>query len=99
MCSVLYAENKRVDDRFSFVLHLLFHFTFILFLDSLYQCVEESSNFVYFQKKWLYAVNDSAITQLSLDVCLHYALCTSCVVDPYCGWDTRSQRCTGVSTG
>lgn len=50
-------------------------------------------------KSWLYVVKDTAVYQISMDVCSQYKLCTECVIDPYCGWNSTSNQCMSFKTG
>lgn len=45
------------------------------------------------EKNWLYLVKDRAVFQLSTVLCSQHRLCTECVMDPYCGWDSSSHVC------
>lgn len=50
-------------------------------------------------KSWLYIVKDTAVFQISMDLCSQYKLCTQCVSDPYCGWNSENNQCVTYAPG
>lgn len=44
----------------------------------------------------LFVAADSFIKQVSLNQCEQYVVCTTCMRDPYCGWNIRSNACEFV---
>lgn len=46
----------------------------------------------------LFASTESSIFQVSLNQCEHYKICTTCMKDPYCGWNIRSNTCEFVNS-
>lgn len=44
-------------------------------------------------RRYLYAATASSLQQVSLNQCSHYTICTTCMRDPYCGWNIRQNVC------
>lgn len=45
------------------------------------------------QGKSLFVATDSSVKQIPLNQCDRYLICTTCMRDPYCGWNIRSNIC------
>lgn len=46
--------------------------------------------------QFIYAATSSSMQQISLDQCSSYKICTTCMRDPYCGWNIRQNTCDSV---
>lgn len=44
----------------------------------------------------LYVATEDAVVQVSLAQCERYNLCSTCMNDPYCGWNIRKSQCEDV---
>jgi len=44
----------------------------------------------------LFAATSTSIQQISLDQCKSYKICTTCMRDPYCGWNIRQNTCDSI---
>jgi len=47
---------------------------------------------------FLVFTTENSIQQISLNQCDHYKICSTCMVDPYCGWNIRSHKCENVES-
>lgn len=47
--------------------------------------------------KSVFAATESSVHQVPLNQCQHYRICTTCMKDPYCGWNIRSNTCEFVN--
>ncbi len=50
------------------------------------------------QGRYMYAASASSVQQVSLNQCSHYTICTTCMRDPYCGWNIRQNVCEYAET-
>jgi len=41
----------------------------------------------------LYATTQETVLQIDLDQCNRYSICSTCMTDPYCGWNIRKNMC------
>jgi hypothetical protein len=47
-------------------------------------------------KQSLFVATDSFLKQIALNQCEQYDVCSTCMRDPYCGWNIRSHACEFV---
>ncbi|KAI0237300.1 hypothetical protein LSAT2_012225 [Lamellibrachia satsuma] len=50
-------------------------------------------------RKHLYLGTDEKVVQFPVQQCEAYTMCSSCIRDPYCGWDYYQNRCSNNKTG
>ncbi len=46
----------------------------------------------------LYALTESFVYQINLNQCEHHRVCSTCMKDPYCGWNMNKNMCQDVSS-